>query len=101
MGHRYGARMTDPEALVELIAQSIHTAIAPLITRIAVLEARPELKDAGPWQSGASYRPGDIVSFQGGAWICKAPTMSQAFNHECFRLLVKRGRDGKDGKDAP
>lgn len=68
-----------------------------LEARVSALEQRPQLKDAGVWTSGQSYAPGDVVSHAGSGWICNAAhTAGGGISHEAFRLLVKRGRDGRD-----
>lgn len=60
--------------------------------RVAALEARPELKDAGVWREGTAYAPGNIVSHAGSAWICNKATEGKPPG-DGWRLLVKRGRD--------
>lgn len=71
--------------------------IDTLEPKVAELEAKPELHDAGPWKAGAVYQPGAIVSYKGGGWICSTPHVAVGtdLNHEAFRLLVKSGRDAR------
>jgi hypothetical protein len=71
--------------------------IERLEARVAELEARPSsgTKDAGPWKTGTTYFPGDIVSFQGSGWIAKETNVVRPndpeLGHRAWRLLVKRG----------
>jgi hypothetical protein len=93
----------NEKALVRGIARAVkehlRDQLAPLIQRIEALEQRPALKDAGVWRADGVYDIGAVVTDHGSAWVCKL--------HHCqsrpggdggvgWRLLVKRGRDGKD-----
>lgn len=72
--------------------------VADLKRQIADLKSRPVLKDANVWRPGATYEPGDCVTWGGSAWICTAAHVSnETVDHACFRLFVKRGRDGRAG----
>jgi hypothetical protein len=66
--------------------------------RIAQLEARPTLKDGGIWKHGATYALGDVAQFSGSAWVCTKAHLASGptADHTCWRLWIKRGRDGKD-----
>ena len=88
--------------------------------KVAVLEAREPLpgppgKDGEPgppgkdgtagltyqgvFQDGKSYDPGDVVTWGGSAWHANEPTVSKpGESAKAWTLVVKRGRDGKDGK---
>jgi len=71
--------------------------IEALEKRVAELEARPVVKDAGVWRAGTVYDAGAIVSHDGSAWICRA-THSAGGDQpspDCFRMFVKRGRDAR------
>src|SRR5690606_16875981 len=59
----------------------------------------PVLIDRGVHKATAEYARGDVVTFQGSLWIAQkdAPT-SKPGTDESWRLAVKRGRDGNDGK---
>ncbi len=55
--------------------------------------------DAGVWKDGAAYAEGDGVTWAGSFWIAQADTSAKPGGEgEDWRLAVKRGRDGKDGK---
>ena len=82
-----------------LKSREAHTRLDDLERRIVELEKRPAgIKDAGVWKSGVTYHPGDIVSHQGSGWICSMTHDSTGndVDHSAFRLLVMRGRDGRN-----
>jgi hypothetical protein len=65
--------------------------------RIAALESKPSIQDAGVWHAAKLYQVGDLVSHQGSAFIAKsANANARPGESDVWRLLVKRGRDGKD-----
>lgn len=56
----------------------------------------------GVYQEGRKYCSGDVVSWGGGQWYCSEDTVSKPVEGaKSWTVVVKRGRDGKDGKDAP
>lgn len=65
-----------------------------LIKRINDLEARPTLQYKGVFEEGESYQSGDMVTYQGSVWHCEKSHLG-AFDHEAFKLAVKKGRDAK------
>lgn len=96
--------------------------IAGLRERLAVLETRPAIpgpvgepgtpgkdgldgKDGaaglsfeGVYQEGQSYEKGHLVTWGGSSWHCNEPTTSKPGDgSKAWTLMVKRGRDGKDG----
>ncbi len=94
---------TLEQQLAGVIAKAIKMATEPLAARIAKLEARgPSLKYCGIFDPGGLYGPGDTVTHQGSLWICKQAVTGGAPHDgsDCWQLCVKRGRDGRDGKDA-
>lgn len=55
----------------------------------------------GVFIDGKSYEPGDIVTWAGSSWHCITPTAAKpGEGSKDWQLVVKRGRDGKDGRDA-
>ena len=56
----------------------------------------PVLQDAGVHRSGASYEAGDCVTHGGSYWVAKADTRETPGKSDDWRMVVKRGRDGKD-----
>ena len=91
---------TDSEALRGLtnVVDLLLTAVGELQDTVGLLTARgPLLKDAGIWASGQSYERGDVVTFSGSMWVAtKSHTAAGLVDHLCWRLLVKRGKDGRD-----
>ena len=72
------------------IGKFIAKQLKPLQDRIAELEARPALKHAGTWKEGKQYRAGNLVTFQGGLWLCQRAT-KQRPESDHYLLVVKRG----------
>lgn len=63
-------------------------------------DGRPGLEWKGVYQEGTSYDLGQMVFFAGASWHCNAPTTSKPMDgSKDWTLMVKRGRDGKDGRD--
>jgi hypothetical protein len=73
--------------------------ITSLEQRVAELESRPVLRDAGVWKAGTLYHEGEIVTHDGSGWICRkthvSNSASNSIDHSCFRLFVTRGKDGR------
>ena len=64
--------------------------------RVEQLEAERGLKYVGPWKIGASYSPGEFVSYGGGVWHCKQRTGTRPNEcHEAWTLAVKSGSPRK------
>jgi hypothetical protein len=54
--------------------------------------------DRGVWSERA-YDLGDVVTWDGAAWIAKEPTTDKpAYAKGAWRLAVKQGRPGKQGQ---
>lgn len=110
----------------ETSASVLQRDTSALTERIAVLETRPPLpgpvgesgqpgkdgvdgKDGAPglsfegvYQDGKRYDPGHLVTWAGSSWHCNEPTITKPGDgSKAWTLMVKRGRDGKDGVDAP
>lgn len=94
--------------------------------RLAAVEARPLLPgppgDPGPagkdgadgkdgtaglsfegvYQEGKTYERGQLSTWAGSSWHCNAPTTTKPGDgSKDWTLMVKRGRDGRDGLNAP
>lgn len=55
----------------------------------------------GIWVDGKSYEHGDVVTWAGSQWHANEPTDTKPGNgSKAWTLVVKCGRDGRDGKDA-
>lgn len=62
--------------------------------------ALPCIMDRGPYRSGESYQKGDAVSYGGSLWIAQDETAERPDGGKGWRLAVKKGRDGKDVRQA-
>ena len=55
----------------------------------------------GVYIEGKSYEHGDLVTWGGSQWHCDSETTTKPGDgSKAWTLVVKRGRDGKDGADA-
>jgi hypothetical protein len=73
---------------------------AELKAQIAELKARPGMKYQGVWHDGMVCDAGDVVTDRGSMWIAKGTTAGRpGEDHPVWQLCVKRGRDGRDGKE--
>jgi hypothetical protein len=71
-----------------------------LAERVATLENRPTKEYRGVWREG-SYQRGDEVTHDGSRWIALADTATRPGTpNSQWQLSVKRGRNGKDGRDG-
>jgi len=100
-----------PEPLADAIIDVIKRAVVPVRDRVATLETelaavktdlemRPPLRATGKaWAPHQRFLIGDLTTHDGSLWLCMAAhTASAPFAHEHWRLVVKRGRDGRDAK---
>ena len=77
-----------------------------LKAEIAELRAAPRgLLYRGVYEDGATYHKGNFVTRSGSVWHCQADAgvrgIAPGSNHPAWASAVKRGADGRDGKDAP
>ena len=121
MGNKYGDFLTKfgdktPKwrnlvEWVELGATGVVKALRPYIkdheTRIKALEAAAAAMQAaqaktladsfrGTWQPGAVYERGALTVWDGSCWLSIEATETKPGSSEAWRLIVKRGKDGKD-----
>lgn len=70
--------------------------------RIVALEARPVFDYCGVWQPATRYPRGAVVTHAGSAWCALDEVIGQRPGEAAtgWRLMVKRGRDGKDARDG-
>lgn len=54
----------------------------------------------GVWVEGKQYERGDVVTFGGSQFCANETTADRPETSKAWTLVVKRGRDGRDGKDA-
>ena len=55
----------------------------------------------GVYVDGQIYVRGDMATFGGSQWHCDAETTAKPGESKDWTLVVKRGRDGAPGRDAP
>lgn len=61
--------------------------------------AFPIVLDRGVWKEGTPYEAGDAVTWAGSLWIAQRGTDAKPDTDDSgWRLAVKKGRDGRDGK---
>ena len=91
------SKITELEQLVKLQADELSALRGQLLT----LQSKV-LTDGGIWKSdGTLYPAGQVVTRDGSAWVCtRTHAQLGPFDHTCWRLLVKRGRDGRDAADT-
>ncbi len=54
------------------------------------------LSYAGTWQRALGYVEGDVVTYDGSAWVCLSPeTKAKPGDGADWQLFVKKGRDAK------
>lgn len=56
--------------------------------------------DKGVWKPDEVYRKGYAVTYAGSVFIAQRDTSSRPETDDSWRLAVKRGRDGRNGKDG-
>lgn len=58
--------------------------------------------DRGYWSTGNSHEKGDVVTHNGVAFIAKRDTSAEpkTENSDDWRILARKGRDGKDGRNG-
>ncbi len=73
-----------------------------LLQRVAALEAAmANHEHKGVWQSGTVYRKHNAATYSGSTWTCRAAqTQQQPGTGMDWVLTTKRGKDGRDGRDA-
>jgi hypothetical protein len=62
-------------------------------------DGKPGLTYCGVYVEGKQYERGDLATWAGATWHCNEPTETKPGDgSKAWTLMVKRGRDGKDGK---
>jgi hypothetical protein len=73
---------------------------ADLEERITELE-KTTLKAPESWQAGKTFWKNDTIQRDGSLWQCvESHGAGAAFDHSHWKLLIKRGKDGRDLRDA-
>jgi hypothetical protein len=88
-----------PELVEKQIEPLLRSQMRRLEDRIRAIEERPLLEDVGVWNPNSEYCPGMVCTFDGSSWVCKTwHRNGKPGSTTDWRLLVKRGRDGKDSR---
>jgi hypothetical protein len=88
-----------PEMMEKFVEPLLNSRERKLEARIRELEQRPLLEDAGIWNRSSEYHPGMVVTHDGSAWVAKIlHAHGEPGKSDAWRLLVKRGRDGRDSR---
>jgi hypothetical protein len=76
------------------IKKKIAEATAPLVERVAALEAQPVgVKYCGTFQTGHEYARGSLTTKHGGLWLALDTTRDTPGNGaSSWRLIVKEGQ---------
>jgi hypothetical protein len=82
---------------MEGAGKAIREFLAPLVKRIAELEATPT-KFVGVWTSGTEYPPRAIVTHGGGMWHANEMTKDKPGTSAAWTLCCKAGRDGRSSR---
>lgn len=94
------------QGLAPVIVKLIDRQTAPLLQRIDALESELKasksqtLADAyqGIWAPGRNYKRGDVSTHDGSVWLAQVDTNTKPGSDADWRLMVKKGRDGKDAR---
>jgi hypothetical protein len=80
------------------LLESIEDIVKDLRRRVVELEQKP-LGFKGFWSGEEQYDKGAITSFHGGLWMAVEPSIGRKPGENShWRLVVKKGRDGKDAR---
>jgi hypothetical protein len=72
--------------------------LARFEARLAKLEAAPQLKYTGTFETGRKYQPGEFTTDDGSLWACVRETTTRPGAGDAWKLACKRGRDGRDAR---
>jgi hypothetical protein len=98
--------MSDEQSIAWAVAICLKEQLEPLQQRIAQLEQQVKLlKDTGVnyrgvFEDGERYEIGDACTSGGSMWRAYEPTTSKPGSDLAWRLIVKRGRNGKDAMNG-
>jgi hypothetical protein len=84
--------------------EALEQKVAVLEQQLATVQAdhrelaSKALTAGGTWESGVSYGVNATITHDGSLWRVVTPhTSRDVFEREYFKLIVKRGRDGRQG----
>jgi hypothetical protein len=62
----------------------------------------PYMRYQGVYIEGKSYAVGDTVTWANSGWYCREATIAKPGDgSRAWQLFVRKGSDGRDGRDAP
>jgi hypothetical protein len=95
---QYCRESFGPELMEKFVEPLLKSQMRRLEERIRAIEERPLLEDCGVWNKNSDYHPGMCVTFDGSMWVAKTwHRNGQPGKCDDWRLMVKRGKDGRDG----
>jgi hypothetical protein len=76
--------------------------VAALAQRVTLVEGLIQnMRYCGIWATGQDYVVGNSVTHGGSLWICRKPTHGRPGEDvHGWQLAVKKGRDGRDLREA-
>jgi hypothetical protein len=93
--------MMQISGIISAVLRGIGKVLQPRLTalekRIEELERHP-FSFSGVWESG-QYERNEFVSHRGSLWFSHTQTTSKPGTDNDWQLVVKHGRNGRDGKD--
>jgi hypothetical protein len=101
-GETFNVLLASIGNAVKAVTTRSDTAIAALEARVAELESRPTgVAYKGVWDASEVYERGHFVTRAGSIWHCERDHNRGILPGagDGWRLAVKKGSDGKDGKD--
>ena len=101
------AFLANIDGLAPVIVKLIEQQVGPLLKRLDALEKdNAELRAAtvknladayqGIWAPGRTYTRGDVSTYDGSLWLAQVDTNTKPGGDAAWRLIVRKGRDGKD-----
>jgi hypothetical protein len=87
------------EAIVGLVTEALRAMNDRNIARNEQIAAL-ERSDAGVWDAAKTYLRGDKVTYDGHYFVAQRTTASMPTEGGNWRLVVRRGKQGKDGRAA-
>jgi hypothetical protein len=87
------------DVLMNVVASALRPRLSAIEKRLDALERRVSMEYRGTFSDGTEYQRGDVVTHAGSAWIAVETTTAKpgeaAEASRSWRLMVKRGRDGR------
>ena len=83
--------MKQLDMIAEVVGQQIGEAYKRLDARIGALEKRPELRHADTYAESKTYHMGNLVTLNGGLWLCKRRTSVRPGQSSSWQLICKSG----------